>query len=99
MNRKEQISDEKLRLMVFKSAIELGRSIDEHLLDMYGLEKDKYTFLLPIKENFFSDGHFKVEILDTVRGKNIFALTDIGNYSIEYKMHGLINHTFIIIVV
>lgn len=91
--KKNQISNEKLRLMVFKSALELGSKIDQHLLEMYKLDKNKYTFLVPIKENFFEDGHLKVEISDTVRGKNVFVLTDIGNYSIEYKMRGLINHT------
>lgn len=90
---KEQLENEKLRLMVFESAKELGKKVDEHLLDMYGYDKNKYTFLLPIKENFFSDGHLKVEIGQTVRSKDVFAITDIGNYSIEYKMHGFINHT------
>lgn len=92
MERK-QIENEKLRLMVFDSAKELGEKVDEHLLDLYNLDKDKYTFLLPIKESFFNDGHLKVEIGETVRGKEVFALTDIGNYSLEYEMHGFINHT------
>lgn len=90
---KKQIENNSLRLMIFKSASEIGQKIDEHLLDMYKLDKDKYTFIVPIKENFFEDGHFKVEIDETVRGKDMFLLTDIGNYSLEYKMHGLINHT------
>ena len=90
---KEQIKNEKLRLMVFKSALELGKKIDEHLLNLYNLNKDDYTFILPIKEPFFSDGHLKVEINDTVRGKDVFLLTDIGNYSHTYKMRGLENHT------
>lgn len=92
MERK-QIENEKLRLMVFKSALELGKKVDEHLLGLYNLDKDKYTFLLPIKESFFNDGHLKVEIGETVRGKEVFALTDIGNYSLEYEMHGFMNHT------
>lgn len=92
MERK-QIENEKLRLMVFKSALELGRKVDKHLLDLYNLDKDKYTFLLPIKESIFNDGHLKVEIEETVRGKDVFALTDIGNYSLEYEMHGFTNHT------
>lgn len=90
---KEQIESEKLRLMVFKSALELGKKIDEHLLEMYGLDPKKFTFIVPIKESFFDDGHLKVEIAETVRGKDLFMLTDIGNYSLEYEMHGLINHT------
>ena len=90
---KSQVNDEKLRLMVFNSAKELGQKVDEHLLEMYNLDKEKYTFIIPIKENFFDDGHIKVEITETVRGKDMFFLTDIGNYSIEYNMRGITNHT------
>ena len=88
----KQIETERLRLMVFKSAIELGKKVDEHLLNMYGLDKDEYTFIVPLKENFFSDGHQKVEIMETVRGKDVFCLTDIGNCSVTYNMRGFINH-------
>lgn len=88
----KQIEKERLRLMVFKSAIELGKKVDEHLLEMYGLDKEEYTFILPLKENFFSDGHQKVEIMDTVRGKDVFCLTDVGNCSVTYNMRGLVNH-------
>ena len=90
---KKQVENNDLRLMIFKSATDLGNKIDEHLLEMYGLDKNKYTFVVPIKENFFEDGHFKVEIEETVRGKDMFMLTDVGNYALEYKMHGFINHT------
>ncbi len=89
---KEQLKEEKLRLMVFKSAKDLGEKIDEHLVTLYGLDPTKYTFLLNIKENWFNDGHLKVELLDTVRGKDVFAITDIGNYSITYTMHQFENH-------
>ena len=90
---RQQLEDQKLRLMVFQSAWELGQKVDAHLLDMYGFPKDKYTFMVPLKENFFEDGHLKIEIGETVRGKDMFLLTDIGNYSIEYTMHGFTNHT------
>lgn len=90
---RKQVEKDNLRLMVFKSADDLGNKIDEHLLEMYNLDKEKYTFITPIKENFFEDGHFKIEINETVRGKDLFLLTDIGNYSLEYKLRGAINHT------
>lgn len=90
---KKQIECTNLRLMIFQSADELGKKIDKHLLKKYNYNPEEYTFVVPIKENFFEDGHFKVEIEETVRGKDLFLLTDIGNYSIEYKMHGFINHT------
>ncbi len=89
---KELVNDN-LRIMVFESAKELGEKIDEELVRIYGLNPKKYTFILPIKENFFQDGHFKVEINDTVRAKDVFMITDIGNYSVEYKLHGFTNHT------
>ena len=90
---KKQIEKDNLRLMVFDSAKELGEKVDKHLLEMYHLDPDNDTFIVPIKENFFEDGHLKVEIDETVRGKDMFMITDIGNYSLEYKMHGFINHT------
>ncbi len=91
MNR--QIDTDNLRLIIFDSAKELGEKVNEHLLKLYHLDKDKYTFIVPINQNFFEDGHLKVEIKETVRGKDIFMLSDIGNYSLTYKMHGFDNHT------
>ena len=79
---KEQLEKEKLRLIVFKSALQLGQSVDKHLLNMYNYDSEKYTFMVPLNEYFFEDGHSKVEIKETVRGKDLFFLTDIGNYSI-----------------
>ena len=90
---KKQINKNSLRLIVFDSAKELGEKIDKYLVDRYGLDPDKNTFIVPIKQNFFEDGHQKIEISDTVRGCDVFTITDIGNYSLEYTMHGFINHT------
>lgn len=89
---KKQVENENLRLIVLESAKELGNKIDEYLLDAYNLNKDEYTFIIPVREVTFDDGHGKVEIGDTVRGKDLFILTDIGNYSLTYEMHGFINH-------
>ena len=90
---KEKVESDNLRLMVFKSAKDLGDKLDGHLLKLCKLDPEKYTFKLDFKELYFEDGHQKIEIDETVRGKDLFLLTDIGNYSLEYKMHGFINHT------
>ena len=50
---KKQIENEKLRLIVFDSAYELGQKIDKKLLDMYKIDDNDYTFIVPIKQNFF----------------------------------------------
>ena len=83
--------EQKLKLIVLKSALELGKNVDKHLADLYGCSDD--SFILPTKEIWFDDGHGKVELLDSVRDDDVYIFTDIGNYSIPYKMHGLINHT------
>ena len=90
---KKQVECERLRLMVFESALELGEKVDQLLLKKYGYDSNEYTFKIPMKEVFFEDGHLKVEIEETVRGKDLYLLTDIGNYSITYNMHGFTNHT------
>lgn len=90
---KKQVENSSLQLMVFDSALALGQKVDNYLLDKYHLDKDQYTFIVPIKQSYFEDGHMKVEINETVRGKDIYMITDIGNYSIEYNMHGFVNHT------
>ena len=77
---KKQVKENTLRLMVFQSAKELGEKVNEHLLDFYKLSKEENTFIVPIKENFFEDGHFKIEIDETVRGKDMFLITDINIY-------------------
>ena len=81
---------EKLKLIVLKSALEFGKKVDERLKDLY---QTNTSFIIPTKETWFSDGHGKVELLDTVREDDVYVFQDIGNYSIEYKMHGIINHT------
>ena len=81
---------EKLKLIVLKSALEFGKKVDENLQELY---RTKDSFIIPTKETWFSDGHGKVELLDTVREDDVYIFQDIGNYSIKYKMHGHMNHT------
>ncbi len=88
----KRVDESKLGLMVFSSAKEFGHKVDEHLRGMYGITNEDATFIVPIKEHFFSDGHLKVVIDETVRGKEMFFITDIGNHSVEYMMHGFLNH-------
>ena len=81
---------EKLKLIVLQSALKMGQQVNEHLKEMY---KTKDDFIVPTKEIWFNDGHGKVELMNSIRGKDTYIFTDIGNYSIPYEMHGFINHT------
>ena len=82
--------NEKLKLIVLESAKDLGMMVDDHLKKLF---KTKESFIIPAKEIWFNDGHGKVELLETVRDKDVYIFQDIGNYSMSYEMHGMINHT------
>lgn len=78
-----------LNLIVFENIKELGRKVDNHLMEMYKTDK---SFIIPIQEIRFSNGEGKVIINETVRGKDIYVMSDVFNHSVSYKMNGYINH-------
>ncbi|GAA0124015.1 MAG: ribose-phosphate pyrophosphokinase [Clostridium argentinense] len=90
-----------LGLIVLESSSELGNKIDNYLVekrknDLYDNFNDSNTcrksYLIPTSEIRFSNGEGKVVLEDTVRGKDIYILCDIGNYSCTYEMFGFENH-------
>ena len=83
-------NEKRLKLIVLKSALELGQKVEKHLNNLYGHDN---PFILPLRETWFNDGHGKTELLETVRDQDVFIFQDIGNYSITYDMHGFTNHT------
>lgn len=78
-----------LGLIALESCTELGNAIDKYIQEKTNTNK---SFLVPIEEIRFSNGEGKVKLSETVRGKDIYILCDIGNYSCTYKMFGFTNH-------
>ncbi|MEK6264903.1 MAG: ribose-phosphate pyrophosphokinase [Clostridium sp.] len=88
-------------IIALESSSELGNRINDILMKKrsnyvsepigYGLG-EKQSFLIKMKDIRFSNGEGKIIIEDTVRGKDIFVLCDVGNYSCTYKMFGFENH-------
>ncbi len=81
-----------LGLIVLKGAAELGAKVDGHLTRWAsegGNPRD--TFVVPSECPRFSSGDGKGLIRSTVRGKDLFFLIDVGNYSVKYNMYGLQN--------
>jgi ribose-phosphate pyrophosphokinase len=89
-----------LGIIALKSCHDLGNSIDSHLLqkrnnliEITTLEEDlPETYLISVNEVRFANGEGKVSLRETVRGKDIYILCDIGNYSCTYKLFGIDNH-------
>ena len=81
-----------LGLIVLKGAEELGRMVDGHLLRWAADSGNpRETFIIPSECPRFASGDAKAIIRDTVRGKDLFLLVDVGNYSVQYNMFGQMN--------
>ena len=78
-----------LGLLVLESCKELGNAVDKYIQAKREVNE---SFIIPIEEIRFSNGEGKVKLPQTVRGKDIYILCDIGNYSCTYEMFGFTNH-------
>lgn len=82
-----------LGLIVLKSCRELGAHVDAFIREMRKDCHDEVdTYILPVDEIRFNNGEGKVKLTESVRGKDIFILCDVGNYSCTYTMFGFENH-------
>ena len=81
----------KMGLIVLKSCSNLGKEVDQFIRQLRN-EDDGESYIIPIEEVRFSNGEGKVKICDSVRGRDIYILCDIGNYSCTYNMFGFENH-------
>lgn len=74
-----------LKLIVLDNCLEFGKKVNDNI----GKLRDaKNNYMVSVKNSRFSNGEGKVTIEDTVREKDLYILSDVGNYGITYKMHG-----------
>lgn len=52
----------------------------------------RQDYRIPVENIRFSSGEGKAVISSTVRGHDIFIISDVTNYSITYEMYGFKNH-------
>ena len=93
-----------LALIVLPSAEKLGEKINRwihyfRIGDHNAYRNDptyegyyEEDYRLPLVLPRFSTGEGKAVLQDSTRGKDVFILVDITNYSITYKMNGFTNH-------
>lgn len=74
-----------LCLIVMENCKEFGLKVDDYLKKIRKTDK---SYILPIDAVRFSDGEGKVKLLSSIRGKDVFILSDTHNYNIKYKMYG-----------
>ena len=76
-------------VIAMNSVTELGKKIDDYLVDWAGkggVNVD--TFLVESECPRFSSGDGKGLIKSTVRGKDLFIILDVGNYNVKYDYFG-----------
>lgn len=81
-----------LGIIALESAKELGVKLDEHFKQTRSDDTNIESYLIKTKETRFSNGEGKVVLTESVRGKDIYILCDVGNYSCTYNMFGFENH-------
>ncbi len=93
-----------IKLLTTKSAMELASKVNSYLVDFrktlnnnvkddpafHGYMEDNY--LIEVDCPRFGSGEAKAILSTSVRGKDIFILTDVCNHSITYTMNGYVNH-------
>lgn len=88
-----QTSVAPLGIIALDGAAELGKMIDRYLVSW--AQKGGYdidTLLIKNQCPRFASGDGKGLIESTVRGKDIFIVVDVGNYSCTYQMFGRENY-------
>ena len=81
----------KMGLIVLRSCEQLGAEVDQFIRQLRN-EEDGESYIIPIQEVRFNNGEGKVKITDSVRGRDIYILCDVGNYACTYNLHGFENH-------
>ncbi len=93
-----------LGLIPLQSCESLGKKVDEWLVGwryeresehkttiaFAGYQRDSY--IVPAKTPRFGSGEAKGQIIESVRGDDLYLMVDVCNYSITYSLCGIQNH-------
>lgn len=82
-------SEGDLGLILLQGSNGFGKLVDEDLV--FKRRGEKKTYVIKINDVRFANGEGKVVLQETVRGKDIFILADVGNHSCTYNMFGYEN--------
>lgn len=80
---------EDLCLIVMDNCKELGEKVNS---EIQNIRNTTTNYILPIDLVRFKDGEGKAVLLDSVRGKDVYILSDTHNYSITYPMYNFEHH-------
>ncbi len=76
---------EHIGLMVLKGFQDRAEKLNDYLGELLG---EKRNYIIDIDSPRFSNGEGKIQINETVRDKEIYIISDIGNYDVTYDLYG-----------
>ena len=93
-----------LKLIVMESCAALGKKVDDYIVQFrnnaHNEHKESIEFNGYLEDSYiinskcprFGSGEAKGQILDSVRGTDLYILTDVCNHSITYNVFGHTNY-------
>ena len=93
-----------LKIAALESCTELGQKVNDYIVQ-FRKDTSKETLSSPVFSSYqmdnyliecrcprFGSGEAKGTIRETVRGKDLFVMVDVCNYSLTYSVNGHLNH-------
>lgn len=75
-----------IKLIVLDNIKDIGNEVDNYLKKM---NNENESYIMNVTRDRFNNGEAKIRIEESIRDKDVFILSDIGNYGVTYKMHGM----------
>lgn len=93
-----------LKIAALESCTELGKKVNDYIVQ-FRKDTSEETLSSPVYSSYqmdnyliechcprFGSGEAKGTIKETVRGKDLFVMVDVCNYSLTYPVNGHVNH-------
>lgn len=93
-----------LKIAALESCTELGKKVNDYIVQ-FRKDTSEETLSSPVYSSYqmdnyliechcprFGSGEAKGTIKETVRGKDLFVMVDVCNYSLTYSVNGHVNH-------
>ena len=93
-----------LKIIAMEGCKELGQKVNDYIVNFrqssYREELKSPMYATYLQDNYLVDAHCprfgsgeaKGVLNESVRGKDLFIMTDVCNYSLTYKVNGHLNH-------
>jgi len=81
--------EDSLGIIVMDNIKDFGEKVNKNIMEK---RQANNSFLIHANTPRFNNGDSKGVIMDTVRDRDIYILSDVGNHSMTYNMFGYENH-------